>query len=322
VNGIFEGKNQYYMQDHSLLIKGQWKEGKMSGEISEYEIETLDVTARPIRSRLDVLPATHERCQEQMDDWYKQHVFQMEKNLGANSDRLVGEWKKGSMVQARFVSSDNDGDANNAKEKKKKKSESEEKVAKEQWYCEDVSNEASIGGYPLLSDPYEVKCVYVAKSTLSDANEGLFALRKLFKDEVVSFYNGLRVRHKTVDERPWSENQYTNSVCSEFAVDSFVFFFSFLFFFGLFLSVGFVFDFEPQVPSEFAVMDKYCATMGHKANHDWDKQNARYDTFYHPRFGDIKCLRAICDIEPNEEIFVDYDYSDEWPEWFVDKYSH
>ena len=34
----------------------------------------------------------------------------------------------------------------------------------------------------------------------------------------------------------------------------------------------------------------------------------QYEPFYHPRFGNIKCIRAVEDIPAGAEIFVVYEY--------------
>ena len=103
------------------------------------------------------------------------------------------------------------------------------------------------------------------------------------------FYNGIHVDHEIVNNRSWDLNSNALSINDEFCV-----------------------DIPPHLSSESA----YCATLGHFANHCWQKQNCQYEQYYSPRFGHIKCLRAIKNIKKNEEIFVDYDYKDEFPKWY------
>ena len=45
---------------------------------------------------------------------------------------------------------------------------------------------------PKVMDPHERKSVYVANSTAANAKEGLFAKRKFFPGDLVSFYGGER----------------------------------------------------------------------------------------------------------------------------------
>lgn len=62
----------------------------------------------------------------------------------------------------------------------------------------------------------------------------------------------------------------------------------------------------------------YAASIAHKANcHlDREKNNSHYDSYEHPRFGFLKCIRLSKDVEAGEEIFVEYDYNTEQPDWF------
>ena len=112
---------------------------------------------------------------------------------------------------------------------------------------------------------------------------------------MLSFYNGIRIAHEVVDSRDWKLNDNT-------------------------ISVG---DAVIDVPKQYANTQRYCATLGHKANHCFDN-NAVYDWFDHPRFGFIKCIRAITTIQAHEEICVLYGYSLskdgtlDAPEWYKD----
>ena len=54
----------------------------------------------------------------------------------------------------------------------------------------------------MKSDPYELDLVYVKQSEIPESGEGLFAKVDLPSGMVVSFYNGIKVPHKTVD-RMW-----------------------------------------------------------------------------------------------------------------------
>lgn len=172
------------------------------------------------------------------------------------------------------------------------------------WYKEDIATETVISEEPLLSDPFESSRVYVSKSSLVTDNDvknndcsqdGLFAKRDIKCGECISFYNGIHISHELVNKREWKYNDNTLSINDEFVID---------------------------IPKEYSTIDKYCATLGHKANHSFKLQNAQYEPYWHPRFGSIKCLRSIKSINKNEEIFVDYGYQDEFPMWYQDKYKH
>ena len=156
-------------------------------------------------------------------------------------------------------------------------------------YCYDEATSDSLGRFPIKRERLETMKVYVSQSLLPNGGNGLFAKKPLLKDEVVAFYNGLHVQHDTINARDWALNANALTVNDEFCVD---------------------------IPPEMSSEDKYCASLGHFANHDWKRQNCEYRPYWSPRFGDIKCLRAIKDIAENEEILVDYDYTDEFPDWY------
>ncbi len=96
--------------------------------------------------------------------------------------------------------------------------------------------------------------------------------------------------HELVDSRDWGENSNTISLDEDTVLD---------------------------VPRRWSSCDRYCATLGHKANHSSDP-NCRYDVFDHPLYGYIKCVRALRDIPPSQEITVDYgfDGAHGYPDWW------
>lgn len=60
----------------------------------------------------------------------------------------------------------------------------------------DESTKTRISSKPLLVDHYEQQYVYVEKSPIE--GEGLFAKVDIPAGLVVSFYNGIRITHKSV----------------------------------------------------------------------------------------------------------------------------
>ncbi|XP_073428225.1 histone-lysine N-methyltransferase SETD7 isoform X2 [Dendrobates tinctorius] len=163
-------------------------------------------------------------------------------------------------------------------------------------YTFDKSTSSGISTSPLLPDPYESERVYVAVSLISNAGEGLYAKISTGPRTVMSFYNGVRITHQEVDSRDWSLNGNTISLDDETVID---------------------------VPDPYNMTTKYCASLGHKANHSFSP-NCIYDTFVHPRFGLIKCIRTIAAVEKDEELTVAYGYDHnsagkngpEAPEWY------
>lgn len=149
-------------------------------------------------------------------------------------------------------------------------------------FCHDPGQPVQPSSRPLLRDPYEAWRVEVRSSAIGGrVGEGLFARRAITDGEVVCFYSGVRCAHEDVDNRSWIENDNTLSVDAETVID---------------------------IPDEWITTRTYCASLGHKANHSFTP-NARYEPCTHPRFGEIKCIRANQAIAPGEEVTVHYDYN-------------
>ena len=167
-------------------------------------------------------------------------------------------------------------------------------------YKYDPSNHESISSDPLLPDHYEQAKVTVKWSHICGAGEGLFAKTELEEGEVVSFYNGIRLSHEEVDGREWSLNGNTISLDDDCVLD---------------------------VPSQWSALSNYKASLGHKANHSF-KPNCMYDLFYHPRFGQIKCIRTLRKLDCGEELTCCYDYNHQktdstadLPDWYLTEFK-
>ena len=146
------------------------------------------------------------------------------------------------------------------------------------------------GRFPLQADPYECKYVYVEKSTVPGAGEGLFALRNLKCGALICYYNGTLLTHKVVDDRSWRYNNNTISLDEDWCID---------------------------VPLKHSSSKKYTATLGHKVNSS-PEPNCEYCECFHPFYGAIKGVRALRDIRKDEELFTFYDYKGEArvPHWY------
>ncbi|XP_061541864.1 histone-lysine N-methyltransferase SETD7 isoform X1 [Phycodurus eques] len=150
-------------------------------------------------------------------------------------------------------------------------------------YTYDKSTSTCIATHALLPDPYESQRVFVADSLIKGAGQGLFAKIDAERDTVVAFYNGIRITHTEVDNRDWALNGNTISLDEDTVID---------------------------VPQPFDQAERYCASLGHKANHSFTP-NCKYDVFVHPRFGSIKCIRTLRAVQKNDELTVAYGYDHE-----------
>lgn len=214
--------------------------------------------------------------------------------------RLQGTWQDGELTDRKAVFTFPHGGAKlygewRNGEMKRARYESDTccgvRASVRQTYQYEPSTDECFCLHPLLADPYESERVCVRPSSIPGAEEGLFTTRPLVAGEVAAFYNGVRVPHKIVDRRPWRDNSNCISLDETYAID---------------------------VPLEYASTSVYCASLGHKANHAFGSaQNAEYALFWHPRWGDIKCVRAIRDIPEGEEVLVAYGYAAKGgPEWY------
>ena len=79
-----------------------------------------------------------------------------------------------------------------------------------------------------------------------------------------------------------------------------------------------------NVPKEFWPLSKFRATLGHKVNHSFIKDNVRFGNVFHPRFGIIPCLTATKDIFKDEQLWVNYGYGNhsmDVPHWYIETYE-
>lgn len=150
-------------------------------------------------------------------------------------------------------------------------------------YTYDKSTSSCIATHTLLPDPYESQRVFVADSLIRGAGQGLFAKTDADANTVMAFYNGVRITHSEVDSRDWALNGNTISLDDDTVID---------------------------VPQPFDQTERYCASLGHKANHSFTP-NCKYDPYVHPRFGPIKCIRTMRPVLKDEELTVAYGYDHE-----------
>ena len=67
----------------------------------------------------------------------------------------------------------------------------------------------------------------------------------------------------------------------------------------------------------------YRATLGHKTNHSFTKNNAKYISMIHPRFGPIVSVVSTKKIKKGEEILCSYGYEEDYlvPTWYANVYQ-
>lgn len=288
-NDCLEGNGEYLYDDGSCMV-AMYKNGELNGPSKEYDSDGQTTFIGKYENNIRVGV-----CQ-----FYMKHggrVFGLVDKEGKLSGKdiiyaypdeetfLKGHFEDGDMIGAFLATYNGIGDRNNPY--------SYTKIQRGFKYFKDVSTNSTISTHPLITDCYEEKRVMVKKSVMDNAGEGLFSLISAGAGEVMSFYNGIRVQHEEVDARDWKFNDNTISLDEEIVID---------------------------VPKEWSSTRYYSASLGHKANHSFDP-NCKYDRFEHPRFGQIKCIRTIQPVRPDEELTVAYGYNHakletDAPDWY------
>ncbi len=148
----------------------------------------------------------------------------------------------------------------------------------------------SLGQNTTTPEPWEAMHVYVRESQLPQGGEGLFAKKSIAKGSVLSFYNGIRLNTASLlMEQRYGHSDYRIRLNAETDLD---------------------------IPKGWESLDKYSATLSHKANHSFGP-NVEWILFEHPRFGLIRGLRALEDLEQDQEILVNYTMNlADSPEWY------
>jgi len=315
-NGVKEGKGCFYFADGSSLSgnfidgslcgKGLYSYGDGSFEVSTYTDGDLNGYSEVYDSEgiLTFKGSYIDNMRTGVCHFYSQHdgyLFGLvSKENGQLTGKniiyaypdggtfLKGEFHDGVMISACVASYDGIGNCDNPHSYKK--------VKDSQIFSKDVSTDKVPSTLPLTRDPYENTRVFVKSSTIADAQEGLFAKINAKANEVMSFYNGIRIPHEEVDGRDWVFNDNTISLDEKIVID---------------------------VPAHWSNTMNYCASLGHKANHSF-QPNSKYDKFDHPRFGSIKCIRTIKAVVAGEELTVEYGYDHtkletEAPQWYKNK---
>ena len=157
-----------------------------------------------------------------------------------------------------------------------------------QIYAYEEPSRRVIAKHPVLPDPWESNMVYVANSLLPQGGEGLFAKKDIESKELLSLFNGVRLNTSSLHAK-YGESDYRIRLHADIDLD---------------------------IPDGYQALDKYCATLGHKANHSC-VPNAEWALVEHPRFGLIRGLNSIEKIKKDDEILINYQMNlADAPDWY------
>jgi len=205
---------------------------------------------------------------------------------------LRGTFVDGVLTRAEVIKVVGERCKNGVKELKTQTSKRYENVS---WERKEPEN-LHFKEYGKIMDPYERKSVYIGNSTLPGANLGLFARRNFSRNDLVSYFGGIKL--------PQSEIIFPNMSLAERQTAG-------LYYYALGLNAprewGYEKDLLLDVPVGFRSIVQYRTTLGHMANHSF-MPNTVFAQVNHPVLGGIVGLIALKDIKAGDEVLVNYRY--------------
>ena len=191
----------------------------------------------------------------------------------------------------------------------------------------------SMGDQPFVVDPLDNKYIDVGQSSINTSEDsqkihenGAFAKEDIPPRTVISHNNGYIVNGK--ERNAWIENQMKLKRISGKNDKSVIK-----------LKVKFEEDFKKstkkysgdllcnehlEIPSDVGQRkSKYRSTRGHKINHSFTRQNARYILYDSAQFGIVMAISTLNtkSISKGEEIFVHYGYTySDGPKWYQESF--
>jgi hypothetical protein len=186
-----------------------------------------------------------------------------------------------------------------------------EPLSSQEFYYEPCTNESYGGGAPLhVRDPYEVKTVKLAPSSVPNSGQGVFLLKDVPTGRFASIYSLFLYRHK--DQMDIYLGKCSNNItksndyrreCKKYSL-------------GLSSFMARI-----DLPPEFDVNP--LPNLGPKVNHHFRFNNSVYMELEHPRWGLIQSVTTTRDIKAGKELFTNYgygknDFPDDFP-WYWEK---
>ncbi len=174
------------------------------------------------------------------------------------------------------------------------------------FFYEPCTNETFGGGAPLwVRDPYEVKTVKLAPSSIPNSGEGVFLIRDMPKYRFASLYSMFLYRwpdqdqiyKETCMDNIAKSDEYRRH-CKKYSL-------------GISYYGGTI-----DVPPELDVNP--LPNLGPKVNHNFRQNNSVYSETEHPRYGLIQTVTPVRDLKAGDELFTYYGYGpNEFPADFL-----
>ena len=186
-----------------------------------------------------------------------------------------------------------------------------EPLTNDEFFYDPPTNESFGGGSKYIKDPYEVKTVSVADSSIPNSGEGVFLKRDLLKDQIACFYSLYRYREPDQWDQIFVKNKmYNTSNSDDYRRECTKYIIHLVSYEGVI-----------AIPPEFDINP--LPTIGPKVNHHFKFNNALYMEAEHPRWGLITSVVPVRDIKAGEELFTHYQYKDgkQFPEdhpWYFE----
>ena len=153
---------------------------------------------------------------------------------------------------------------------------------------------------PMMKDPFESKYIAVEESTMEGGGQGVYAKVDLPKNRIAAIFNGYKISlyagispAEGIEEEEKIYERLSYNIHMPEDEDFFI-----------------------DLPPSKADLSVYCASLGHKVNHSFIP-NCRFGTMFHPRWGRVRTVETMEEVEEGQELLVDYGYDLlRCPEWY------
>ena len=171
-----------------------------------------------------------------------------------------------------------------------------EPLSSHEFFYDPCTNESFGGGSKELEDPYEVKTVRLAPSSVPNSGEGVFLKKDIPKWRPACFYSLYLYRAKDQEQLYRDQCSHNISKSDIYRRNSKKY------------SIPLkTYDATIDLPPEFD--NNPLPNLGPKVNHHFKLANSAYLETEHPRWGLIHSVTAIFwDLKAGEELFTNYNY--------------
>ena len=166
----------------------------------------------------------------------------------------------------------------------------------DEFFYDPPTNKSFGGGSKYIKDPYELKTVSVAHSSVPKSGEGVFLKKNLPKNQIACYYSLYLYREPDEWDDIFVKNKMFNTSKSDWYRQECTKYSMHLVTYEGVIAVPPEFDINPL------------PTIGPKVNHHFRFNNSAYMEVEHPRWGLITSVTTQRDVNIGEELFTHYLY--------------